>query len=439
MEIKNKPCAIKGIQGKKITIAGLGAIGRGAETAAFLARNGAKLIVTDLKDEKALAKSIAKLKKFKGIEYVFDKHRKQDFSKADIVIQSPGMRRDCKYLKFARDAKVQIETDFTIFFKALKETGLSTTIIGVTGSKGKSTTAALIYQILKDGLKDKVFLGGNLAGSPLSFLGKIKEGSIIILELSSWDLENLGEHKLSPNIAVATNIMRDHLNAYKNIKEYEKAKKNIFKFQDKNGFLILNNKDKKLKKWKKEAKSKVKFYNGARNFNAAIEVAKLLNVSKAGYEKSLKNFKGLPHRQEFVRTIKGVKFYNDTTATMPDAVIMGINNKLKEANSKLVLIAGGVDKNLEYKELAEKMAKHKRKLEIVLLPGTATDKLTHYLRKLKVNFIEKNTLKKAVITAQELAKKGDIVMLSPGGASFNLFKNELDRGERFIKEVKKLS
>lgn len=417
----------------KVTLMGLGLIGRGVSTAKFLAKKGAILTITDLKSKDELKKSLHKLKEFKNINYVLGEHRKEDFKNTNMIIQNPSVSPNSLYLKIARENNIPIETDLTIFFKNITNKII---IIGITGSKGKSITTALIYEVLKSKFKDRVLLGGNLVlnKSPLNLLSKIKKNSIIVLELSSWDLRNLGEHKISPNIAVVTNIIPDHLNKYKNLSEYEKDKKNIFKYQKDGDILFLNKNDKKLKKWKKEAKSNVEFFDGTSK-DIVCKIAKIFEINKQDILSAISKFKNLEHRQEFVKTIRGIEFYNDSAATIPEATIKAISD-LKPKTGKLILILGGVDKNLEYKELNDKIVKNNAK--IILLPGTASDKLKICFKNMKYIFTEVESLKSAVNKAIKESKYGDRVVLSPGAASFNLFKNEFDRGNKFKKIVRGL-
>lgn len=397
---------------------GLGLHGGGVGVAKFFVKQGAKVLVTDLKTKKQLKKSVKKLNQ---VKFVLGKHRKEDFINADLIIRNPGVPRESKYLKIAKDNNISVKTDIDIFFDLC-----SAPIIGITGTKGKSTVATLIYLFLKKKYS-KTFLAGNIGVSPLEFLGKINKKSKVVLELSSFELEGL---KKSPEVAVITALFSDHLNRYKDFRHYVNAKKSIFKYQNKNDVLILNNDDSETKKLYSEAKSKVYFFKGS-NIAAAVLVAELFKISKNDIKKVLSNFKGVPHRQEFVAEKKGIKYFNDTTATNPEAVIFAIETFRKRfPKSKIILIVGGEDKKLSYRSLARNI-KHNVD-SVVLLHGTASNKLKKDLSK----FYPVKTMKEAVKKASCLAQKGDIVLLSPGAASFNLFENEFDRGNQFIKAVK---
>lgn len=424
---------------------GLGLHGGGVGVAKFFCSQGADVSVTDLKTEAQLSESIKKLEGLR-IKYSLGGHKEADFISTDLVIRNPDVPSTSPYLEIARKNKVAIETDINLF---LKMSGAF--VIGVTGTKGKSTTASLIYHILKNNSKG-VFLAGNIGVSPLELLGKIKKGDTVILELSSFELEGLTQ---SPNVAVITNILPDHLNRYGSMAEYMAAKKIIFKYQKRSDILVLNKDDQAVRRFAEEAPSKVYYFSldnkpkavkldgfkllGEHNLSnllAAIEVATLLKVPAKIIEKSLKSFKGVPSRQEFIKEVNSVKYFNDTTATMPEATIMAINVLLENfPESRLILICGGMDKGLKYNELAKII--RERIDELIMLPGTGSNKieigLSNYERIHKVS-----SMQEAVKTAQKLSKKGDVVVLSPATTSFNLFKNEFDRGNQFVEAVKKL-
>lgn len=413
---------MKSFKNKKVVIMGLGLLGGGVGAAEFFVKHGADVLVTDLKIKRQLKKSVDKLKGL-PIKFVLGKHRKEDFINADLIIRNPGVPRESKYLKIAKDNNIPVRTDIDIFFNLC-----SAPIIGITGTKGKSTVATLIYLFLKKKYP-KTFLAGNIGVSPLEILNKIDKESKVVLELSSFELEDL---KKSPHVAVITVLFPDHLNRYKDFKHYVNAKKSIFKYQDKNDILVLNNNDSETRKLYSEAKSKVYFFKGS-NAAAAILVAELFRIPKDDIKEVLSNFKGVPHRQEFIASKNGVKYFNDTTATNPEAVIFAIETFRKRfPKSKIVLIAGGEDKKLSYKSLARSIEHNVD--HVVLLPGTGSNKLKRNLDK----FHSVKSMKQAVGKASSLAQRGDIVLLSPGAASFNLFENEFDRGNQFVKAVKRL-
>lgn len=431
---------------KKITIMGLGLLGRGINDAKFLAKCGANLTVTDLKNEKQLEKALLQLKGLE-IEYILGKHRLQDFKDKDFILKGAGVPKNSKYLKVAKDHKVPIEMDDALFAKHSP-----CPIIGVTGTRGKTTTTYLIYELLKNNFKDKkVFIGGNIPGiATLPFIEKVKEDSYVVLELSSWQLQGWHDGKISPHISVITNIYPDHLNYYRSMRDYVYDKKAIYRYQTEEDYLILNKDNPASKEFAKEAKSKIIWFSkneipaswklkilgdhNRENAAAAIKVAEILRVDKQNIKKSIENFKALPNRLELVRNLKGVSYYNDNNSTTPEATMAALHSF---PSKDIILIAGGSDKKLVFKEMARKI-KQKTKA-VIIFEGSAQEKLHKELKKINchsVFFVD--SMKEAVKQAKLTAKSGDVVLLSPGCASFGLFLNEYDRGDQYIKAVKNL-
>ena len=441
---------ISDFKGKKITVMGLGIVGGGVGVVKFLAKAGAEVLVTDLKAKKELASSLKEIKNL-DVKLVLGKHRKEDFIKTDMIVRNPGVPDNSPYLKVAKSHKILIENDISIFFQLCPAP-----IIGITGTKGKSTVATLIYRLLKAKYPD-VILAGNIGTSPLESLNKIQKNSKVVLELSSWQLEGLEKHKISPEVAVITNIYPDHLNRYKNLKEYIRSKKIIFRFQKRGDILFLNYDNLIVRSFAKEAWSKVIFYSikrlpkdfkkikiiGEHNISnalAAYNVAKFYKVSFKSINKILRESRGVAGRQELRKVVGGVKYFNDTTATMPEATIAAIKTlNQKFLKSKIILISGGVDKNLNYRALSKEI--NRGVSHLILFSGSASDKIEGELKKLKPgsNILSVltgiNSMKDAIRKAKRVANRGDIVLLSPAAASFNLFKNEFDRGEQFNKIV----
>ncbi len=423
---------------------GLGLLGRGLGDVKFLARAGAKVTVTDLKTEKQLAKSVAKIKNL-PVDFVLGQHRKKDFINKNFILKAAGVPLNSPFIKYARQHKIPIKMDDSWFAKYCP-----CPIVGVTGTRGKTTTTALIHELLKL-TKKKVYLSGNIVPwATLPLLKKVKKNDLVVLELSSWQLQGWAEEKLSPHIAVITNIFPDHLNYYKTMAAYVNDKKAIYKYQTANDYLILNKDNPYSKVFAEEAKSKIFWFSAKdvpsswhlkirgnhnlANIAAAIKVAEIFEIKLGKMEKVVENFQGLPNRLELVREYKGIKYYNDTTATTPDAVIAA----LKSFDQKVVLLAGGTDKKLEFKQLAQEI-KNKVKC-LILFEGTATQKLA---RELKKNKFDKTTIfvdsmAEAFKQAKYILKQGDVFLLSPGAASFGMFINEFDRGKQFKKLVLKI-
>lgn len=477
---------ISDFKNKKVTIIGLGLHGGGVGVAKFFSRLGAKVLITDLRNKEDLKESLEQLKG-ESIKYVLNQHRPEDFINTDLVIRNPAVPDKSKYLEIAREHKVPIETDVGIFFELCPAL-----IIGVTGSKGKSTVATLIAKFLAKE-HGKVVLAGNIRSSVLQKLKKINKESLVVLELSSWQLAGLRPHRQSPHCAVITNILPDHLNRYKSINEYIEDKKEILRWQKSKDYSILNYDDKIVRNFAQGVKSQVFYYSqdngitsnlekgslgafvkgekilfsqdpaslsggkkeaicslddislrGKHNIDnvlAAITVAKLYQVSNKSIKKVLNKFKSLEGRLELVKIINGVKYINDTTATIPEACLAALNSF--PSNKQIILITGGNDKNLDFSQLAEMVNKKVKK--IIFLEGTATSKFKKALEgqieltdsQLKI-IGPLSSMEQAVVEAEKETKEKDIVLLSPAATSFGLFRHEFERGEAFVKAVNDL-
>src|SRR3989344_9271871 len=291
----------KQFKGKKITIMGLGLLGRGLGYTKFLAECGADLIVTDLKSKGQLATSIKALSKYPNIKFVLGEHRLQDFTNRDMIIKSAGVPLDSIYINEAKKNRIPVEMDVSLFAKCAP----SVTIVGVTGTRGKSMTTMLIYEILKKNeksLNKKIYLGGNIRGvATLPFLKKVKDGDILVCELDSWQLQGFGEARISPHVSVFTTFMKDHMNYYKDsIERYFEDKANIFKYQNKEDVLVILPDMKKLIE-KEDIKSKliiadsknvadwkfnVKGDHHRNNMVCAVEVAKVLGITEPKIKKA---------------------------------------------------------------------------------------------------------------------------------------------------------
>ncbi|MEK7172713.1 MAG: UDP-N-acetylmuramoyl-L-alanine--D-glutamate ligase, partial [Patescibacteria group bacterium] len=368
----------------------------------------------------------------------------------DLVIKTPGIV--LKELSSFRDKEPSSQTE--IFFDNFP--GL---IVGVTGTKGKGTTSTLIYEILKKaGLK--VYLGGNIGQPVLQYLLKAKPEDVFVYELSSHQLQSL---KKSPPIAVFLNLFSDHLDYYKNFADYHNAKANIAKYQTKNDYLIFNAKDKLVSAISQKAKSlKIDFNQDKKyyktilpgefnqlNIKAAVAVAGLFMVKPEIIKTAVKNFKGLPHRLEFTGKFKGIEFYNNSMATVPETTILD----LQTFNGRPIsLIAGGSDKGSDYSLLAKEIAKSSVKNLIILGQGTGERILKEMsgVRPPKnldpalggsdprqLRYFQTSAMEEAVKICYQQTPKNGVCLLSPASASFNLFKDYQDRGEQFKKFVKR--
>lgn len=427
---------------KKVTILGLGLLGKGLGDAIFLAQCGAHVTVTDLKSAKELASSVSKLKKFKNVHFVLGRHEYADFENADFVLKAQGVSLDSPYIAHARNNGVPIRMDDELFvFMAPK----NVKIIGVTGTRGKTTTASLIYHILKVAGK-RVHLGGNIRGvATLEILKKVKTGDIVVLELSSWQLQGFGEQKISPQIAVFTNFMPDHMNYYAgSMKDYFSDKALIYKYQKRGDVLVVgkdvakkikNTKAKKIvatsnmvpAKWKLPLAGE----HNKENISFAVAVAKSLKIPETKIKKGVEGFKAVEGRLQLLKSLRGIGIYNDNNSTTPEATVAALKSFPK---TSIILIMGGADKGLDTRELLKAIDKYAS--TVILLPGSGVDKLKVESLKSKVEYAK--DLKGAVSKAVKVAQKGDIILFSPAFASFGMFVNEYDRNDQFMKLVKKL-
>ena len=478
--------------GIKALIMGLGLHGGGLETACFLLKQGADVAVTDLRDGKTLAPAIEHLDRIcrglgrKQVRYVLGKHEIDDFKNADIVIKNPGVRPDSPYLLVSK----RIETDLSLFLSKSPAR-----LFAVTGSKGKSSTASALHWILKtDRKKGKAYLGGNITISPLTFLEELSEDDDVVLELSSFQLGDLKNHTdsegnklLKPKAAVLTSILPDHLDRYFSMDEYVDDKKNIYRGQDISCITVASD-DMWGRRFLSETKGRpltasqnqlsdginggwisaegaglAKVYDwdfgsGARrgppetaelvpehlltfgnhqryNMLSAALAVYGLGVKPEDIKNALASFPGIEHRLEFFHEANEVRYYNDSAATIPQAAAACV--EALSANSPLILVTGGTDKNLSFTALAQAAKKAK---EVILLAGSGSEKLRPLLAEMGISFKGFfDNLDEAVICAVNRAEKGDNVALSPGCASFEMFLNEFDRGRKWKDAVLRIT
>ncbi|MEA1939913.1 MAG: UDP-N-acetylmuramoyl-L-alanine--D-glutamate ligase [Candidatus Caldatribacteriota bacterium] len=465
---------IKDLKNKNITIMGLGLNQGGLGITRFLAKAGAKLLVTDLKTEEELRPSLEKLKEF-NIKYILGRHRKKDFVDTDIIIQNPAIPHNSKYLEFARKQKIPIKSDLDLFLNICP----SQNIIAIAGTKGKSTVSHLIYKLFQKAQKKSV-LAGNMGISVFDVLDKITPQTYIILEISSWQMEGIKDYKFRAKTAVLTNILPDHLDRYKDFESYAQAEKLIYKYQKSSDNLIINFDNKKTHSNKQKINSQIYWFSSKEKVNPGCYLKKDEMIFHSGeYKKSfakifelslsgkhnlenilaactvafvhqipvkviyqvITNFSGIPYRLEMIREFKGIRFYNDTCATTPEATLASLQSLPRQP---IILILGGKNKKLDYEIMTKTISKDKRIKKIILLQHSLYDASS-----IIFSFFKKQSGLEKVILAGDMqeamkvafkqAKIGDFVLLSPAAASFGMFKNEFDRGNQFNEAVMNLS
>ncbi len=449
------------LRGKRVLVMGLGLQGSGMAAARYVAQQGAIVRVTDMKSPEILAPSVQALAGL-PIEFVLGRHREEDFLWAEMVIRNPGVPRTSPYLRLAQEHGAQIEMEIALFFLACPGR-----IIGITGTRGKTTTTSLLYEILrKSGLV--TVLGGNVAGvETLSLLPHIIPKTHVVLELSSWQLEGLAPHHISPTVSIMTNVYPDHLNTYSGMEEYAEAKANIFRHQSSSDISVFNYDNPWTRRFGEESPSKTWFTSIERggsfargsdaiepfvftetplvgkhnleNILLATTTARLLGVSDTDIRETVRSFKSVSHRLDEVRVVHGVRYINDSTSTTPVAGQVG----LEAFDAPIVLVAGGNTKHLPLEQWPVSIVQRCR--AVILLPGSGTDVLLPALaeeahRQGKANPVcgVFDTLSAAMDAAVAITQPGDVLLFSPGFTSFGMFLNEFDRGDQFIDYVRAL-
>lgn len=410
---------------KPVLVYGLGSYPQGSGTAAalYFAKQGRPVIVTDQKPAKQLNQTTLRLlRRYRHVRFTLGKHLASDLKRAGLIVRNPGVQRD-----FNKPTT----NDVAIFLAALKERfgpgGVR--VIGVTGTRGKSTTTALIGHMLQT-----PFVGGNIGVSPLTFLDKIKANDVVVLELSSWLLRDI--HAAGLDIAVVTNLLRDHMNYYKNLALYQRDKERIFLGQTRHQYAVLNRHDQRVRGMAKKTAAQVRWFtprsiagtkllgeHNRANVGAAWQVAKLCGLTDRQITQAVRSFTPLPNRLEMIRRHRGRTFINDTTATTPDATIAALLSFQK----KVILIAGGNSKRLSLAALRRLIPKHVKTL--ILLPGNANHDFPPG--------IAVSTMRQAVQAAWQLSKPGDIILLSPGVTWLPVM-DEFKRGKQFTQAVRRL-
>jgi UDP-N-acetylmuramoylalanine--D-glutamate ligase len=490
--------------GKKVLVMGLGRFGGGVDVAKFVSDAGAIVTVTDLALSEQLSDSLKQLKPFGDIEYHLDGHEVSDFEQADIIVVNPAVAPDNEFLKVAQEHNKFVTSQIGIFFELC-----TAPIIGITGANGKSTTAALTAHLLRaaigrsirpkedviasgakqsqttqyairDTRYEQVWLSGNIGNEPLlTVTDQIKFNDLVVLELSSFQLEQLAQIQAAPHVALLTNLTPNHLDRYGTFEAYCTAKENIFRFQEPSdtrpAVSIFNADDKIAFEWfdkysQDEGRICIKFSTedvseeirdrfslpgraNLSNLAAAVTIARYFGVSDQSIISALPKFKSLPHRLELVAEINGVRWYNDSKATTPEGTI----TTLEAFDEPQIIIAGGYDKHIPFDDLGKRIVE---KAKAAMLIGETAQKIASSIRSAAMslrakrsNLNERDTryeirdtkieivssLAQAVECARHLAAPGDVVLLSPACASYDMFDNFEHRGREFTRLVRQLT
>ncbi len=453
------------LKGRKVAVIGLGVSNK--PLIEYLHKYKANVTVFDKREIDDIDKDIMDKVVMYDMEFSLGKNYLSKLQGFELIFRSPSCLPTIPEIQseIIRGAIVTTEIEMLIELCPGK-------VIGITGSDGKTTTTSLIYEILK-AKGYNCYLGGNIGVPLFTKIGEMTKDDIVVLELSSFQLMNM---KISPSISVITNITPNHLDIHSSMEEYIEAKKNIFKYQDENGILVLNYDNDITREFEKEAKGKVIWFSskskipdgyivdenrikfcennlrthvlhttdmklrGVHNFEnacAAIAATKTL-VDEETAVNAILNFKGVEHRLELIKeTDNRIKWYNDSVSSSPTRTIAGLN----AFSRSVILIAGGYDKNLDYTPIAKPIVDN---VKILILLGQTSDKIFNAVTKQlekegkSLDIYQCNSLEQTVILANRLAVTGDTILFSPASASFDMFKNFADRGNKFKELVNRI-
>jgi len=456
-------------KGKKVSIVGFGI--SGVSVAKYMAKQGAKVLVTDTKQKSELAESINACADLK-IEYELGRHNPKVLATSELVVLSPGIPMNSKALEEAIAARVPLTNEIELAASAIKEP-----IIGVTGTNGKTTTTTLIGEMFKADGKNP-YVGGNIGKPLLDYVSEGQKADVVVAELSSFQLELT--QRLVPAVAVFTNLEADHLDRYPDLETYARAKRRLLDACDKNSFVVLNYDSPNVAKMAAECPGKILWFtkqdplaiggdfserfvgcylradarqivcrvtakeelydltqlrlfgdHNKENLMAAICAARVMGVSPRAIQEVINSFKGVPHRLEFVRRKDGVYFFNDSKGTN----VMSVQRSLSAFQvSPIILIAGGKDKNQDFGPLGPLV---RQKCKLLILLGEGKEKMNRFLGDYAETYLV-GTFEEAVLLAYQKSRSGDIILLSPGCASFDMFRNYEERGDYFKKLVTQL-
>ena len=437
------PAARMDVARKHVTVLGLGRFGGGVGVVKWLCSQGARVTVSDHAPAEKLADSVAALA---GLDVTLHLAGQEpdDFTCPDLLVVSPAVGPQAEPLRLAAGAGVPRTTEINLFIVRCPAR-----IVGITGTVGKSTTTAMIGKILAGRLPTHV--GGNIGRSLLGDLDRIQPDHAVVMELSSFQLDQLPEIGISPHVALVTNLVANHLDRHGTIAAYGRAKKNIFRYQKPGDVLLLNAADELTSQWRREAAAgvRVEYFDPAdepfdlsvvgqhnqANAQAAWAVARQFGAGRAQAAAAMKAFAGLEHRLQFVAEIDGVRFFNDSKCTTPEGAIVAMESFPPRS---AVMIVGGYDKQVSFAALGAALsARAKAVVTIGATAGAIADAIAAAEpADAAPAVLAAESLEQAVKLARNAARAGDAVVLSPACASYGMFLNYEQRGLRFVELVK---
>lgn len=443
------------LDGRRVLVMGLGLFGGGAGAVRFLCREGARVTVTDLRPADALRESLRTIETL-PVAYRLGGHEASDFRAADLVVANPAVPRTSPFLKAAEKRGIPVTTEICLFAERCRAP-----VLGITGTSGKTTTASLVAEMMRRE-SPRTLVGGNIGGSLLERLEEVTADTRVVLELSSFQLERLTELKWSPETAVITNFAPNHLDMHGSLEAYKRAKRQIIAHQGEGDVEVLNGDDPEVRQWRGRGR-RVLFgaqrtsdcdvfledgeirhridqsekavctagsvalpgRHNLANALAACGAALCNGVTETDISDVLRTFKGVPHRLERVAEIQGVTYYNDSIATSPDRTLVA----LSALPPGVVLIAGGSDKGLSYGVLGPLIG---RRVSHLILTGDTADTIAAAVPSGSPTRISRvDSLDDAVSAATRRAGTGGTVLFSPASASYDRFRNYVERGNRF--------
>jgi UDP-N-acetylmuramoylalanine--D-glutamate ligase len=463
------------IAGQRVTVMGLGGFGGGAAAVRFLVERGAIVRVSDQRSAEQLDDTLAQLSDLDGIDWQLGEHQSSHFSDADFVVLNPAVPPHHPIVKQLDAAKVPVTSEMNLFWELNPGR-----VIAVTGSNGKSTTTALIHSIIQAS-GQRCWLGGNIGRSLLPHVDEIAVEDWVVLELSSFQLHMLDRIKARPDIAVVTNFAPNHLDWHGTLDEYRFAKQTILRWQTSDDFCILNGDDADVAGWPHVAKTTFVYSSppgellskhdakqawldghgtahilrrnqkpstlefpiddwctlrGLHNLSNALfslSAAQLAGATEVAIRMGLEQFEALPHRLQLVGEFGGRRFYNDSISTTPESTIAALDS----FDEPVVILAGGYDKQVDLANLANKIAE-RAKAASLLGQTASTLKNGITTENAHVAVESCSDFENAFAWAVEQSSPGDVILLSPGCASYDWFQSFVHRGEQFCKLVKQL-
>jgi UDP-N-acetylmuramoylalanine--D-glutamate ligase len=448
-------------QNKRVVIMGLGRFGGGLDSALFAAKAGAKVLVTDLAKETDLQDTIRRLKDC-DIEYRLGEHCQEDFRVAEILIVNPAVPPDNQFIQIARKAGCLITSQMELFFQLCPAR-----IIGITGANGKSTTTSLTAHLLNAGCGQQgvgyknIWLGGNIGHQPLlDIVGGIQKEDLVVLEISNFQLEQLAQIQAAPDISLITNLTANHLDRHGTFEAYCRVKECIFQHQTLNpgkpAVSIFNAEDSITRAWYQkylnDAHRKCLAFSAddvpdeyARafplpgranqsNLAAALSIVSCFQIEPDRIAEAVQTFQGLPNRCQFIAETNGVRWYDDSKATTPVSTMAALNG----IDEPKILIAGGYDKQIGFAELGICIA---QRAKACVLIGQTAPKIAKAIESAgdsgcQIRYAD--SMEQAVGVSCGIAASGDVVLMSPACASYDMFNNYTQRSEAFIQAVKGL-